>query len=39
MIAFTREATLYLMDSNGSHLRRLTPRRAIDGSPAWRPTA
>jgi TolB protein len=36
-IAFAREATLYLMDADGSHLRRLTRPDAIDGSPAWQP--
>jgi Tol biopolymer transport system component len=38
-IAFQREATLYVMDVDGSHIRRLTARDAIDGSPAWRPAA
>jgi TolB protein len=38
-IAFAREATLYVMNQDGSHIRRLTPLRAIDGNPAWRPTA
>jgi Tol biopolymer transport system component len=38
-IAFQREATLYVMDADGSHIRRLTPPKAIDGSPAWRPAA
>ena len=38
-IAFQREATLYLMNADGSHVRRLTARAAIDGSPAWRPAA
>ena len=38
-IAFQRQATLYLMDADGTHVRRLTPPRAIDGSPVWRPAA
>lgn len=38
-IAFVRDATLYLMNRDGSHVRRLTPASAIDGSPAWRPAA
>jgi TolB protein len=38
-IAFVREATLYLMNRDGTHVRRLTPSRAIDGSPVWRPAA
>lgn len=36
-IVFAREATLYVMNEDGSHVRRLTALRAIDGSPAWRP--
>jgi Tol biopolymer transport system component len=36
-IAFQREATLYVMNADGSHVRRLTARAAIDGGPAWRP--
>jgi Tol biopolymer transport system component len=38
-IAFQREATLYVMDADGTHVRRLTPPKAIDGSPVWRPAA
>jgi Tol biopolymer transport system component len=38
-IAFVREATLYLMNRDGTHVRRLTPPSAIDGSPVWRPAA
>jgi Tol biopolymer transport system component len=36
-IAFQREATLYVMNADGSHVRRLTRPEAIDSSPAWRP--
>jgi len=38
-IAFQREATLYVMNVDGTHVRRLTAPDAIDGSPAWRPTS
>ena len=38
-IAFQREATLYVMNADGTHVRRLTAPEAIDGSPAWRPAA
>jgi TolB protein len=38
-IAFVREATLYLMNRDGTHVRRLTSANAIDGSPTWRPAA
>jgi TolB protein len=38
-IAFVREATLYLMNRDGTHVRRLTSASAIDGSPTWRPSA
>lgn len=39
LIAFQREATLYVMNADGTHVRRLTEPKAIDGSPAWRPAA
>jgi TolB protein len=38
-IVFTREATLYVMNRDGTGIRRLTNPRAIDGSPAWRPAS
>jgi Tol biopolymer transport system component len=38
-IAFVREATIYLMTRDGTHVRRLTAASAIDGSPTWRPAA
>jgi len=38
-IAFQREATLYVMNADGTHVRRLTAPNAIDGSPAWRPAS
>jgi Tol biopolymer transport system component len=36
-IVFTREATLFVMNRDGTGVRRLTNPRAIDGSPAWQP--
>ncbi len=36
-IAFQREATLYVMNADGTHVRRLTAPKAIDGSPVWQP--
>ncbi|HEX3455489.1 MAG TPA: hypothetical protein VHS03_12750 [Gaiellaceae bacterium] len=37
LIAFVRDATLYVMNKDGTHVRRLTSANAIDGSPTWRP--
>ena len=36
-IVFARSATLYEMNADGSGVHRLTARRMIDDSPAWRP--
>ena len=36
-IVFAREATLFVMNADGSGIHRLT-RGTIDDSPAWRPT-